>query len=137
MKINEITEAPGPGYSDNPQHKKLADLGRRLMDMSASMKITKNTPDSEIDKSNKMASFGDALTRFGTSFGPRNLQDLLKAARVSAEEAKEFMSIAQNAPAPNLKGHDVEPDEPEDDDMDASPDDDEVARQADMMAKGR
>jgi len=137
MKINEITEALGPGYSDNPQHKKLADIGRKLMDMSASMKITKNTPDSEIDKSNKMASFGDALTRFGTSFGPRNMQELLKTSRVSKEEALEFMKIGQSAPAPKLKGHDVEPEEPEDDDMDAAPDDDEIARQADMMAKGK
>ena len=137
MKINEVTEALNPGYSDNPQHKKLADIGRRLMDMSASMKITKTTPDEEIHKSNQMSSFGDALTRFGTDFGPKNLPELLKVARVSKEEALEFMKIGQSAPAAKLKGDEVEPDEPEDDDMDAAPDDDEIARQADMMAKGK
>jgi len=136
MKINEVTEALNPGYSDNPQHKKLADFGRKLMDMSASMKITKTTSDEEIHRSNQMSSFGDALTRFGTDFGPKSLPELLKVARVSKEEAMEFLALAQKAPAPKLKGNEVEPDDDDSDDFD-EPDDDKIARQADMMAKGK
>jgi hypothetical protein len=133
MKINEVTEAR---YGDDPKSKMIADLGRRLMDMSAKMPMGKGVSDEEIEKSNKMSAFGDALTRFNTPMGPRNMQELIKAARVSPEEAKEFLDMASKAKPAQVKGDEVEPeDEPEDEF--AAPDDDEIAYQADLKARGK
>jgi len=137
MKINEVTEAVRPGYADDPKMRQIANLGRKLMDMSAKMPMGKGVSDEEIDKSNKMSAFGDALTRFGTDFGPKNMAELVKTARVTPEEAKEFLAMAQKAPEPELKGNDVEPEEPEADDEFDAPDDDAMAAKADRMARGR
>ena len=138
MKVNEVIKREmSPDYGDNPKMRQFASMGRTLMDLSAKMKITKDTPDSEIEKSNKMAAFGDALTRFGTSWGPKNADELCKMARCTGKEAAEFIQIAKKAGPVKVKGDDVEApaDEPEDK-MDG-PDDDEIARQADMVARGR
>ncbi len=136
MKVNEVIKETN--YGDDPKSKKFASIGRTLMDISAKMKITKTTPDEEIAKSNRMAAFGDALTRFGTTWGPRNLAELLKDCGCSKEEAMEFMNIAQKAGnvKPVVKDPEPQADNEPDDDMDG-PDDDEVARQADQMARGR
>lgn len=137
MKINEVIQREGPDYGDDPKTRAFASMGRTLMDLSSKMKITKDTPDEEIAKSNRMASFGDALTRYGTSFGPRNVDELLKTARVTGDEAREFIALAKKTGPVKVKGDEpTEPvDEPEDD-MDG-PDDDEIARQADMKARGK
>lgn len=135
MKINEVTESR-PGYASDPKHTMIANLGRRLMDMSAKMPMGKGVSDEEVARSNRMSSFGDALTRFGTNFGPKNLPELIKSARVTPEEAKEFLALAQNASDPKLKGNDVEPEEPNDDEF-AEPSDAEIARQADARAAKR
>ena len=131
MKINEVTEAR-PGYADdtNPQTRKLASMGRTLMDISSTTSM-KGLSDEEIGKTNKMSSFGDALTRFGTAFGPKNLPELLKASGVTAEEAKEFLAMAQ-AKGPVKQAAP----EPEDDEF-AQPDDDAMAAKADRAARGR
>lgn len=113
MKIKEVTEV-SPGYAGNPAHAQLANLGRRLMDVSAKMPMGKGVSDDEVAKSNRMSSFGDALTRYGTPFGPNSLAELIKVSGVKPEEAKEFLALAQKTPDPKLKGDDV-PDEPEDD----------------------
>jgi hypothetical protein len=125
MKVNEVIQREAPNYGDDPKTKQFATIGRTLMDISAKMKITKTTPDEEIAKSNRMAAFGDALTRFGTTWGPRNLAELLKDSGCSKEGPVK----------PVVKDPEPEADEPEDD-MDG-PDDDEVARQADMVARGK
>ena len=134
MKMNEIVNEAD--YGDDPKSKMIADLGRRLMDMSAKMPMGKGVSDDEIAKSNKMSSFGDALTRFGSPFGPKNMKDLVKQARVTPEEAKEFIELAQKAKPAEIKGDEVEPDDEPEDDFDA-PDDDAIARQADMRARRR
>jgi hypothetical protein len=135
MKINEVTEAR-PGYVEDPKMRQIASMGRKLMDLSAKMPMGKGVSDEEVHKSNQMSSFGDALTRFGTDFGPKNMKELLKVSRVTPEEAKEFLAMAQKAPEPELKGNDVDPeDEPEDEF--GAPDDDAMARKADMMARGK
>lgn len=138
MKINEVTEVR-PGYASqaDEKYRQIANMGRKLMDISAKMPMGKGVSDDEIAKSNRMSSFGDALTRFGTDFGPKNMAELLKTARVTPEEAKEFLAIAQKAPEPELKGDEVKPaDEPEDD-FDAPDDDEADARKAAMFARGR
>lgn len=70
----------------------VASIGRRLMDISVNMPM-KGVKDDVIARSNRMSSFGDALTRFGTTFGPRNLNEVLKLSGVSKQEAEEFMQI--------------------------------------------
>ena len=132
--MNEIvTEAD---YGDDPRSKQIADLGRRLMDMSAKMPMGKGVSDDDIAKSNKMSSFGDALTRFGSPFGPKNMKDLIKAARVTPEEAMEFIELAKNAKPAEIKGDEVEPEDDEDD-FDDGPSDDEIDAQARAMARGK
>lgn len=132
--MNEIvTEA---AYGDDPKTRMIADLGRKLMDMSAKMPMGKGVSDDEIAKSNRMSAFGDALTRFNTDFGPKNLKDVIKLARVTPEEAKEFLELAQKAKPAEIKGDEVEPDDEPEDDFD-EPDDDAMAAKADRMARGR
>ena len=123
-------------YGDDPKTKMIANLGRRLMDMSASMPMGKGVSDDDIAKSNRMSSFGDALTRYNTDFGPKNMKELLKVARVSAEEAAEFIELAKKAKPASIKVADPEPQDEPEDDMDG-PSDDEIARQADAAARGR
>ena len=133
MKMNEIVNESS---EMTPQQKELARIGNVLMDISAELKIDKSTSDEEINKSMKMGAFGDALTRFGTTFGPQNLKDLLKASNVTPEQAQEFMELAKNAKTKPIKVADPEPQDEPEDDFD-EPDDAEIARQADRMARGK
>ena len=133
MKMNDIVNETN--YGDDPQTKMIADLGRRLMDISAKMPMGKGVSDEEIAKSNRMSSFGDALTRFNTDFGPKNLKDVIKSARVTPQEAMEFIELAKKAKPASIKVADPEPeDEPEDDF--GGPSDDEIDAQARAMARG-
>ena len=133
MKMIDIAEGI---YGDDPKTKMIANLGRRLMDMSANMPMGKGVSDDEIAKSNRMSSFGDALTRYNTDFGPKNMKELLKVARVSAEEAAEFIELAKKAKPAQIKVADPEPeDEPEDDF--GGPSDDEIDAKARAMARGK
>ena len=128
-----LTEAD---YGDDPKTKMIADLGRRLMDMSAKMPMGKGVSDEEIEKSNKMSAFGDALTRWNTDFGPKDLKGVIKLSRVTPEEAKEFLELAQKAKPAEIKGDEVEPDDEPEDDFD-EPDDDAMAAKADRAARDR
>ena len=132
--MNEIVSEAA--YGDDPKTRMIADLGRRLMDMSAKMPMGKGVSDEEIAKSNKMSAFGDALTRWNTDFGPKDLKGVIKLARVTPEEAKEFLELAQKAKPAEIKGDEVEPDDEPEDDFD-EPDDDAMAAKADRMARGR
>ncbi len=64
--LNEI----GSNFETKPNEKKLADLGRKMMDMGQKEKNDA--------LSNAYARLGDALTRYGTTFGARNIKDLEK-----------------------------------------------------------
>ena len=133
MKMIDIAEGI---YGDDPKTKMIANLGRKLMDMSEKMPMGKGVSDDEIAKSNRMSSFGDALTRYNTDFGPKNMKELLKVARVSAEEAAEFIELAKKAKPAQIKVADPEPeDEPEDDF--GGPSDDEIDAKARAMARGK
>lgn len=74
----------------------LGRVGRNLMDISATAPM-KGLKDEEIGRYNRMATFGDTLTRFGTPFGPKTLEDVLKVSGVSKKEAAEFMNIGYTA----------------------------------------
>ena len=134
MKINEVTTREAD-YENSEQARKLASLGRTLMDISAKMPM-KGASDEEIGKSNKMSSLGDALTRWGTSFGPKSVKDLVKTTGLDPKEIQELLAMAQKAgPAKPVAAEPEPEDEPEDDF--AEPSDDEIARQADMKARGK
>lgn len=83
-------------YDPTPNQIKLAGIGRRLMDIAATSPM-KGLKDAEIGRFNRMASFGDALTRVGTVFGPSNVKEILKASAVEADEAQEFMKLGMGA----------------------------------------
>jgi hypothetical protein len=134
MKINEVTEA---GMETDPKHKKLANIGRALMTYSETAPM-KGKTDAEVGVFNQMSNLGNNLTKFGTIFGPRSLQDLMKSTNLNAETIKKMMAFGEKLAAKGVasKVADPEPeDEPEDDF--GGPDDDEVARQADRAARGR
>lgn len=135
MKMNDIVNETN--YGSDPQTKMIADLGRRLMDISAKMPMGKGVSDDDIAKSNRMSSFGDALTRFNTDFGPRNLKDVIKSARVTPEEAMEFIELAKKAKPTQIKVADPEPEDEPEDDFDDGPSDDEIDAQARAMARGK
>ena len=83
-------------YDPSSSELVLARIGRRLMDISANSPM-KGLKDAEIGRYNRMASFGDALTRVGTIFGPTDLSKLLTTAHVTVEEAQEFFKLGQES----------------------------------------
>ena len=131
MKINEVI-AREADYETGEGNRKLAAIGRVLMDRAAT------TKDDAL--SNLMAKVGNELTSYQTTFGARSLPELLKKTGVNQEmlmklmkfgeaELKKTGDVKKGADAPDI-------DEPEDD-MDKGPSDDEIARQADRRAKGK
>lgn len=82
MKINEITESKKLKESND-----IAEIGRAMMDMAATHK--------DDEESNQMSSLGDALTRFGTNMGPKNIKDLVKQTGVEPEQIQELMKAAK------------------------------------------
>jgi len=134
MKINEVTEA---GMETDPKHKKLANIGRALMTHSETASM-KGADDAKIGMFNQMSSLGNELTKFGTIFGPKDLNGLMKATGLNAPSIKTLLAFGEKLAAKGVapKVADVEPDAPEDDEF-AAPDDDEIARQADARAAKR
>ena len=132
--LNKITESVlDEAMEATPIQKKLAAYGRVLMDQAVS------TKDDEL--SNTMAKVGDALTRFGTSFGPRNLEDLVEKTGTTPNVIKKLLAFAEKIY--NTKG-DLNSDndsgglDDEGDDEFASAADDEMdAIAADRAARAR
>lgn len=85
MKINEVIVEQRT--SVNPQLAKIAEIGRRLMDMA-----TKHKDDLE---ANQMANLGNVLGDFGEPFGPKNLMDVVKMTGLDATVIKKLMAMAQ------------------------------------------
>lgn len=79
-------------YGSSKNEQIIAAVGRKLMSISESMPM-KGLRDDEVARSNRMSTFGDALTRFGTAFGPKSLEDVLRVSNVSKKEAEEFMQL--------------------------------------------
>ena len=126
MKMNEIViESQETGDSN----KKLASIGRVLMDRA----IT--TKDDAL--SNLMAKFGDALTHYGTTFGPRTPQELMKKTGISEEMLRKLLAYGEaelKKSGDVAKGADVA-DEPEDSDEFDGPSDDAIDAKAKSMAR--
>jgi len=130
MKINEIAT---DNFDLTPQERKLAKLGHILKIQAATVK--------DDALSNAMARVGDELTSFGASFGPKNLADVEKKSGIPREVIKKLVGFAQKVEAEQSKlkadhkDGGLDDTNNTDNDFDA-PSDDEIARQADAMAKG-
>lgn len=115
----------------NPAIRKLTNYGRILMDQAA---VTK---DDEL--SNMMAKVGDALTRFGTSFGARNLEELTKKTGASPNVIKKLLAYAEKISQTQaaLKSDDAEGglDDEGDDEFTSAADDEMDALAADRAAR--
>jgi hypothetical protein len=132
MKINEVTESR---METPPAHKKLANIGRALMTHSETASM-KGKDDNQIRMYNQMSALGNTLTKFGTTFGPKNLKDVMAETELDAAAIKALLAFGEKLAAKGVapKVADPEPQEPEDDEF-AAPDDDEIARQADRAAR--
>ena len=124
--MNELlTEDDRFGLS--PQQRKLANIGRVLMDQAASTK--------DDNLSNVMAKVGNELTNFGTPFGASNLQELIKKTNVSAEVIQKLLAygekIHSSSTALSKDNADSGLDDTDNDDNDfMEPDDAAMAMQA-------
>jgi len=86
MKINEvITESSKPRKLK--ENAEVAEIGRAIMDMAIKQK--------DDDLSNQMSSVGDALTRFGTTVGPKSIKDLVKQTGVDQSMIQKMMAAGQ------------------------------------------
>jgi hypothetical protein len=119
MKINDIIikEAHETGEGN----RKLAAIGRVLMDKAVTQK--------DDGLSNVMATLGDNLTRYNTTFGPRSPAELMKKSNITSKEL--MMKLLKFGEAELAKVAD----EPEDDEK-YSASDDEIDAKARAMAKG-
>ena len=84
MKINEVIVEQRT--SVNPQLAKIAEIGRKLMDMAKTHK--------DDLEANQMANLGNVLGDFGEPFGPKNLMDVVKMTGLDATVIKKLMAIA-------------------------------------------
>ena len=114
------------------QQRKLAQYGRILMDQAAT------TKDDEL--SNMMAKVGNELTTFGTTFGSRNLEELIKKTGTSTNVIKKLLAYAEKIAHTQsaLSSDDADgglDDEGDDEFTQAS--DDEMAAMADRAARAR
>jgi hypothetical protein len=131
--LNNITkDVLDEGMESTPIQKKLAAYGRILMDQAVT------TKDDEL--SNVMAKVGDALTRFGTTFGPGSLEDLVKTTGTTPNVIKKLLAYAEKIfqTHGDLKTDNRDgglDDEGDDDFTQAS--DDEMAAIADKAARAR
>jgi hypothetical protein len=112
--------------------KKLANYGRILMDQAVTQK--------DDALSNMMSKVGDALTRYGTTFGARSLEELVKKTGTSPNIIKKLLAyaekIAQTQTAIASDHTDGGLDDEGDDEF-TSASDDEMAAMADRAARER
>ena len=131
MKMNDIVNESAEMTA---QQRQLARLGQLLMDRAPQEK--------DDGLSNIMAAVGNELTNFGTAFGPRNLNDLVRKTGATAEVIRKLLEYAEKLATANAnlkKDHEdggLDDTNDTDDDFDA-PDDEELARQADAAARAK
>ena len=133
MKMNDILNEVNDNFGLSPQQRKLANMGRTLMNAAATTK--------DDNLSNVMSKVGNELTNFGALFGAKNLAELVKRSGVSAEVIKKLMAYAEKIGDTHMdlkKDHaDSGLDDQDDDSNDFNdPSDDEIDRDAVAFAKG-
>lgn len=127
--MNEILAEADYGVS--PQQRQLANYGRILMDQAAT------TKDDEL--SNMMAAVGNELTSFGTPFGSKNLQELVKKTGTTEQVIQKLLAYAEKISktkaslSTDQKDGGLDDTNNTDDDWN-EPDDAAVAAQADRYA---
>ena len=111
-----------PGYSMGDEERKLAEIGRVIMDMANERPMGKGVPDSEIEFQNLMSSFGNRLAD-GTIETKDDLMTFIKSAGENAREladvTKQAMADVAAGKKANVQGDDVPDEEPEDEMMDS------------------
>ena len=126
---DEVAEA---GMETSPINKKLSEYGRILMDQAVT------TKDDEL--SNTMAKVGDALTNYGTTFGPRSLEELVKKTGTTPNVIKKLLAYAEKIQATKsslaVDNTDGGLDDEGDDEF-TSASDDEMAAMADKSARAK
>jgi hypothetical protein len=134
MKINEVTEGPRDSIYDRgaSQFAQIRRLGQQItnsLEPSSGVKW----PDDEVW--NKASMLGTMLSELpdGQAKTPA---EALKKAGVSKEELEDIVAKSKQARAVKMPEPEEPEADPDDDDMGAAPDDDEIARQADQMARG-
>jgi len=119
-------------FSMTPQQRKLANLGRVLMDLAAT------TKDDAL--SNMMAKVGNELTNYGATFGPSSLDELVKKTGASKGVIQKLLQHAQavaDHKTSLANDHEDGGLDDTDDNEFAEPNDDEIARQADAAARAK
>jgi hypothetical protein len=134
MKMNDILNEVNDNFGLSPEQRKLANLGRTLMNAAAT------TKDDAL--SNVMSKVGNELTNFGALFGATNLEELVKKTGVSAEVIKKLMAYADKIGDVHTdlkKDHaDSGLDDKDNDDDDFNePSDADIDRDAVAFAKGQ
>jgi len=134
MKMNDILNEVNDNFGLSPEQRKLANMGRTLMNAAAT------TKDDAL--SNVMSKVGNELTNFGALFGATNLEELVKKTGVSAEVIKKLMAYADKIGDVHTdlkKDHaDSGLDDKDNDDDDFNePSDADIDRDAVAFAKGQ
>jgi len=126
MKINQITES----MEINPKHRPFIQMAHKIR---AALE-----PQSGIkwddEEFNKAAQLTSELVKLGASYGPKSPAEALKNAGYDVEDFKALIQKTASAKV----GTGVADPEPQDDDEEKmGPSDAEIARKADMMARGK
>ena len=87
VNIVKATMEESDNFDLSPQQRKLANLGRVLMDQATT---TKND-----ELANVMAKVGNELTNFGANFGPKSLKDLVSKTDVPAPVIQKLIAYGQ------------------------------------------
>lgn len=134
MKMNDILNEVNDNFGLSPEQRKLANMGRTLMNAAAT------TKDDAL--SNVMSKVGNELTNYGALFGATSLAELVKKTGVSAEVIKKLMAYADKIGDVHTdlkKDHaDSGLDDMDNDDDDFNePSDADIDRDATAFAKGQ
>lgn len=129
--LNDVDEADN--FDLTPAQRKLANLGRVLMDLAVTTK--------DDTLSNLMAKVGNELTNFGATFGPKNVADLVKRTGASQTIIGKLLqhaeAVADHKASLANDHEDGGLDDTDTDDEFSAPDDDAMAAQADKAARAR
>lgn len=134
MKMQDILNEVNDNFGITPEQRKLANLGRTLMNQAA---VTKDD-----NLSNVMAKVGNELTNYGALFGPKSIKELVDKSGVSIEVIKKLLAYADKIHSSqsslNKDNDDSGLDDTDTDDNDfREPSDDDIAAQADQAARAK
>lgn len=130
--LSDEQQVEGDNFDLTPQQRKLANLGRVLMDLAVSTK--------DDNLSNVMAKVGNELTNFGATFGPKSLGDLVKktgTSQVIIQKLLQHADAVANHKAALANDHEDGGLDDTDSDEFAEPDDAAMAAQANRAMRAK